>query len=107
VSRTVKGYLVLHPKWSRYTHVNGPFAGEKRIDSVHMSKVLARKPAKSTLATGDVVVEVSIDIAEAAFYPVHVPTINVLIESPVDQPQPPVGVVTKTRRRSAAAEVIE
>lgn len=65
---TAKGYVVVHPTYSRYRHNGGRYDGQARLDKVTLSKLTARRPAPSTLAPNDVIVQVEIEVPDDLFY---------------------------------------
>lgn len=103
-----KAYLVVHPTFSRRYNYTGPFQGERAIDKATITKVYAKKPAQSSLSPGDVVIEVEVDIDEAMFYPRRPMPVTIEVPAVVEEdPDPIVAPVTKVRKPSAAAKVIQ
>lgn len=103
----MKAYAILHPTFSTRKHWDGPFKDERILDKVAVSKIFAKKPPRSSLSDGDVVLELEIEVDEAAFYPPR-PKVSINIPAEVDEDDSVTTVpVVRYRRKSIAARVVE
>lgn len=104
---TTKAYLLVVPTYTRSgTYHSGPFKGERTLDRVTIKAVYVKKPPPSTIGNG-IVVEVEMDIDDAAFYPIKpVVKVNVPVDATTEEVEVFAPPVVKGRVKSAAAKAV-
>jgi hypothetical protein len=108
----VTAYLVVRAKRNGYTEYNGPYKGQKGIDSVTINRVLAKPPPKSGLTANEITVPIELDVPFEWFMDAPLAAVQVAVPVPPKPPEPtaapvPVGKVTRGRKPSAAAAIVQ
>lgn len=101
--RSTTCYVIVQPVWSRSNHYSGMHKGEKMIDSIKVSKLFAKRPPKSSIPAGGVVVELEVEIDDEVFYEQRA---KVKVEVQVDQTMPTVQS-TPIKRVNPNAKVLQ